>query len=94
MMADKSRYSRLNKVIDKYASRGVKLNVRLLKGDEPGEDLILLEGDSPSLAFLGELLIAQANESDNGFAISPRGAGSAYFTSNAEFGIYLHRKRS
>ena len=54
-------------------------------------DVILIEGTRESLEFLGRLITAQANAHDDGFQISPHGAGNRFFDSDAEKGFYLRR---
>jgi hypothetical protein len=53
--------------------------------------MILIEGTRESLEFFGKLIIAQAHARDDGFQISPRGAGSRFFETAVEKGFYLHR---
>jgi hypothetical protein len=70
-----------------FADQRSKLTVRLLDNET-----VLIEGDAGALQFLGDLLIAQARfERDNGFQISPTGAGSAVFSGEATHGLYIHR---
>jgi len=55
------------------------------------DDTVLIEGDRPSLTFLGELLIAVANDNEGcSYRFGPRAAGSAHFDPDSEFGLYLH----
>ena len=64
-----------------------KLVVRMLDADT-----ILIEGQPRALEFLAELFKAVASDSsDDGFSISPRGAGGAFFDKAATIGIYIHR---
>lgn len=74
-----------DQVCREAAGKGVALSVRLL------EDVVLIEGDQATLEFLGRLLLAQAAFSDDGFEVSPRGPGSALFSSESPLGIYIHR---
>lgn len=47
-------------------------------------DIVLIESSAEALEFLGNPLIAQARfANDCGFQISPNGAGSALFSSEA-----------
>jgi hypothetical protein len=50
-------------------------------------------GEYLLLGPLGELLIAQALEPDDGFSISSVGAGAAHFSRSSKLGIYIHRKK-
>lgn len=70
----------------KYAEVGVKLTVRDL-----GDDVVLIQGNSVTLRFLGELLVAHAEGIDTGFQLSPTGEGNALFASDATKGLYLNR---
>jgi hypothetical protein len=55
-----------------YADRDVKITCRAM------DDLILVEGDRKALEFLGNLLLAQANDERScKKSIQPNGAGSA-----------------
>lgn len=79
-----------------YASQRVGLTVKLLE-EEDGSlpTTVLLEGTPIALKMLAELLTAVANETgDDGYFISPKGAGRVHFSSEAQLGIYIHRKRS
>lgn len=71
-----------------------ELTVRLLPPSaDPDEDpMVLIEGDTSSLRFLADLLMAvAADDGDCGFQMSPVGAGHAHFSSAADIGIYIHR---
>jgi hypothetical protein len=52
---------------------------------------VLIEGNSHALEFLGRLLLAHAAGTDCGFELSPKGAGSAWFSKDARLGFYVHR---
>jgi hypothetical protein len=56
------------------------------------DETMLIEADRASLAFLGKLLIALAEDDDEctHFSIGPRSAGSAHFDAQSRFGLYLH----
>jgi hypothetical protein len=76
-----------DEICDDYSNKGVKLSVRQIE-----KDYILIEGDTDSLEFLGNLLLAQANfEKDCGLQIAPNGAGSSFFGKDSTFGFYIHR---
>jgi hypothetical protein len=55
------------------------------------EEYILIEGTKEALEFLGNLIIAQAENHDCGFQLSPKGAGKALFVEGSETGLYIHR---
>ena len=88
-------------LLEAHADKGKRLTVRKVSIDRnepneadpaPPQDYVSVEGDSGSLKFLGELLIAFA-EGDFGCALDlhPQGAGSAHFTSASDIGIELHK---
>jgi hypothetical protein len=64
----------------------VKLTVRLLDDED-----VLIEGASDALEFLGNLLLAQANDEICGRHIGPHTAGSRFFSDDSTKGIYIHR---
>lgn len=69
-----------------YADRGVKVTCRTMDGS------VLLEGNREALEFLGNLLLAQANDPNCCHkSIEPNGAGNALFTDGSNLGIYIHR---
>jgi hypothetical protein len=75
-----------DEVCAKYADRNVKITSRVI------DDSVLLEGDGEALEFLGNLLLAQANDRRScKKSIEPNGAGSALFTETSNLGIYIHR---
>jgi len=76
-----------------YAEKKVDLTIRILEVEDEDEDeeLVLIEGRRDALKFLAELLLAVSEESaDDGFSISPIGAGSIHFSESATLGIYIH----
>jgi hypothetical protein len=76
-----------DEVCAKYADRKVKITARAME-----DDLVLLEGDQEALAFLGNLLLAQANDERSCHkSLQPDGAGSTFFTDISNLGIYIHR---
>jgi hypothetical protein len=88
-------------LLEVHADKGKRLTVRKVSIDRnepnepdpaPPQDYVSVEGDSDSLRFLGELLIAFA-EGDFGcnFDLHPQGAGSAHFTTASNIGIELHK---
>ena len=56
---------------------------------------MLIEGSSSALRMLAELLLAVADEAENdGFSISPFGAGRFHFSKSSKLGVYIHRINS
>jgi len=72
-------------ICEEYGDRQIKLQVRDLG------DVILIEGSSDALKFLGKVIIAQSEAQDDGFQIGPRGPGELFFDPRAERGFYIHR---
>ena len=84
---------RTDEICERYSDKNVDLVVRLLD-EEEGEtpSTVLIEGPACALRMLAELLMAVAEEVENdGFSISPFGAGKAHFSSTSELGVYIHR---
>ena len=77
---------KIDDIRDYYADKEVKLTVRLLD-----EETILLEGTDEALSFLGKLLLAHAEEQEDGQHLSPNGAGQVFFTKESTLGIYIHK---
>lgn len=78
-----------DQICGQYADAGVKVTVTQMDNGS-----ILVEGNKDGLMFLSELLAAQASfEGDDGFQLSPNGAGSALFTDAATLGLYIHRAK-
>jgi hypothetical protein len=82
-----------DEICDRYASAPVGLTLRALPDPETGQsDTVLIEGRPDALRMLAELLLAVAEEEGNdGFMISPFGAGKLHFSSSATLGVYIHR---
>lgn len=78
--------SKPDDVCEQYATQNVKITIKMLD-----DDMVLFEGDTQSLKFLGELFLAMAQTKDDGFQISPTGAGKLFFTLEASHGLYIHR---
>jgi len=77
----------INDVLDRY--QGVNISLVVKKLDD--EDFVYIGGDSASLMFLSELIMAQAvSIDDDNFHISPDGAGCDYFSGEAKFGLLIH----
>ena len=75
-----------DEVCARYADRKVRITSRAM------DDLVLFEGDREALEFLGNLLLAQANDERScKKSIEPNGAGSALFSDTSNLGIYIHR---
>ncbi len=69
-----------------FAPSDKKITIRLLDNDT-----VLLEGDTHGLEFLAHLLLAVAKAQDDGFQISPTGAGQLFFMADSSHGLYIHR---
>lgn len=81
-----------DEICDRYSDKSVDLVLRLLGDDARSPSDVLIEGSSDALRMLAELLLAVADEPDNdGFGISPFGAGKLHFGEGAEIGVYIHR---
>ena len=82
-----------DEICERYSDKNVGLALRMLDdddGDPPST--VLIEGPAPALRMLAELLIAIADEAENeGFSISPFGAGKDHFSAASELGVYIHR---
>lgn len=93
--------STIKDLLERHAEKGTKLTIRKISVDRsepndsapaPIEDYALIEGDSDSLKFLGQFLIAFA-EGDFGcsYDLHPKGAGRAHFTGKSDLGIDIHK---
>ncbi len=75
-----------DKVCEKYHDKGVKISIIV------ENDMVYIEGKRIDLEFIGNLILAQATYSeDDGFHISPTGAGSGLFSKESTNGIYIQR---
>jgi hypothetical protein len=75
-----------DEVCASYAHRGTKITYQTM------DDSVLIEGNREALEFLGNLLLAQAQDIRCCHkSIVPNGAGSALFTDQSNVGIYVHR---
>lgn len=73
-------------ICEEYSDSGIRISLKDLD-----DEVILIEGDKRSLEFLGKLILTQAAYAeDDGFEISPSGAGSSFFAAGSK-GIYIHR---
>jgi len=75
-----------DEVCDRFAREGGSVLVRLLD-----RETILIEAGPRGLLFLSSLFRSMVDFSDDGFGLSPRGAGSALFRKGSTKGIYIHR---
>lgn len=73
-------------ICDYYADKGVKLTVRLID-----DETVLLEGTAEALSFLGKVLLAHAEEKEDGRLLSPNSSGQVFFTKESTLSIYIHR---
>ena len=74
-------------VCGRFADYGGKIKVCELDDGET----IDFEGTREALLFLSDLFRAQAEASDDGFALSPFGAGNALFAPGSTKGFYISR---
>lgn len=70
------------------------LTVRMI--DENDEDrefpIVLIQGSARALEFLAQLILSTARDKANdGFSITPFGAGKFHFSPSATLGVYIHR---
>ena len=83
-----------DEICERYAERSAGLVLRLLAeedGDPPST--VLIEGPARALRMLAELLIAVTDDpGDDGFSMSPFGAGNDHFAAASELGVYIHRR--
>lgn len=81
-----------DEISEQYADKPVGLVLRLLDDDTQSPSTVLIEGSSEALTMLAKLLLAVASEPENdGYGISPFGAGKLHFGKAAEVGVYIHR---
>jgi hypothetical protein len=73
-------------ICDYYADKGVKLTVRSLD-----DETVLIEGTAEALSFLGKVLLAHAEEKEDGRLLSHNSSGQIFFTEKSTLGIYIHR---
>jgi hypothetical protein len=87
------RMMKTDEICERFSEKSVGLVLRLLDdGDGDQSSTVLIEGPARALRMLAELLIAVADESENeGFSISPFGAGKDHFSTASELGVYIHR---
>ena len=84
----RKKRSPINAVIRRYLKRPTKPALTVRKLDR---DTVLIAGNSVSLKFLAQLLLALADEKSCGVQLSPKAAGSAWFAKGMQLGLYLHR---
>ena len=78
----------VDEICEAYARKNVKIALRMV---DDHNDMILIEGRSDALEFLGNLLLAHARGTDCGFQIAPNSAGSSLFDHQSTLGLYIHR---
>lgn len=82
-----------NEVCEKYADKRGDLRLQILRAEE-GLNSVLIQGSPRALRLLADLLIAVADdENDGGFSISPDGAGKYHFSKESELGVYINCTR-
>ena len=56
-------------------------------------DMVLIEGTATGLEFLGQYLLAHSRSEPGNchYWLSPKGPGSAWFTTDSTLGVYLHK---
>lgn len=80
-------------ICNKYSIRSVQLSLRIIEEEDKNlSSIVLIEGPARALRMLAELLIAVADEPENdGFSISPGGAGKYHFSKSSKLGFYINR---
>jgi len=97
--------SNIRKLLEAHAARDSKLTVRMVSTDvdETGAEEVtskrnyaLIEGDSASLQFLGEILLAcaEGHRGRSSFGLHPQSEGSAHFSKTSSLGLYFHNTDS
>jgi len=96
--------SNIRKLLEAHAARNAKLTVQMVSTevDETGteettspKNYALIEGDSATLRFLGELLLACAEgDGECSLGLHPQSAGSAHFSETSSLGLYFHNTDS
>jgi hypothetical protein len=74
-----------NEVCEHFADTGAKLTVKMLEKND-----VLIEGDSNSLEFLANYILAYLNGDEHARNINPKSAGKIFFTSKSTKGLYIH----
>jgi hypothetical protein len=79
-----------NDIIEANSKLKPRLKLMIKKLDR---NTVLIEGSPKALEFLGRFILAhsQAHPDDCTIGLSPRGAGSSWFTKESTLGFYLHR---
>jgi len=79
-------------VSEQFVEGSIRLHTRLLPAQSGDAPIVVIEGDKNSLTYLGKLILAQANyELDDGYGISPKSAGLAFFNPDDQVGLYILR---
>lgn len=77
---------KINDVLDNFENENVEINIDLLD-----DDFVLIEGDSKTLAFLGNLFLTLSKSNDGNIHLSPTGSGQLFFNKKSKLGIYINR---
>lgn len=77
-----------NDVIDIFLKKRSRVKLHVKKLDQY---TIFIEGRAEAFEFLGRFLLAFSDEDDCTTHISPKSAGSRWFTKNSKFGFYFHK---
>lgn len=84
-MRELQRFTSPDKACASFAESGEKVRI-----SSDGE-VVLVEGSEEALLRLAELLVAQATfQKDDGFEVSPTGAGKLIFGKGSNIGLYIH----
>ena len=97
--------SNIRKLLEAHAASDAKLTVHMVSTevDETGSEettskrnYALIEGDSASLQFLGEILLAcaEGHRRRSSFGLHPQGDGRAHFSETSSLGLYFHNTDS
>ena len=78
---------RTDDLFDEHADKNIRLRTEMLE-----DGYVLIEGDTASLTFLADLLVAVCDPEEDGRHFGPRGPGSVFFEDGSEFGLCLHRR--
>lgn len=78
-----------SEILDRYENSGVRLHMKVIVNND--QSFVLIEGDSVSLKFVGELLVAQAEHADFcNLHLHPDGTGLTWFAEGSSIGLYAH----
>ena len=81
----------VNGLLEQHSDSQSRLKVRLLPPEKSErESSVLIEGDRSALRFLGELLLAIADQpAGYDLPLHPSGAGSVHFQPGSDLGFYV-----